>query len=777
MFQRRLWLLIIAAMAVCAVMLAQITRLSLVQGASMRIESENALSQWKLIPTIRGRILDTKGRVLAEDRPSDDIAVNYRVITGEWAYLMAKRAARASNVARFIEMSYEEREKLIASYQPAFDAQVESLWKTLCEMGRINRAELERRKAMVKERVQQISSHLMLARWSAEQRRREQLKKNESGRVQAWLPDWLTERTMELADADQSDQFEEIREEQAGHPLLQNVDNVAVIRAKRLVAAAESAKLPNVWSQVSVISSKVRAYPLETVKNLEIDRSSLPTPLASSRPSNVTVEGLGLHVLGILRDVWKEDVQARPFNAEQNDSANLGGYLAGDLIGAWGVERSQEAVLRGARGRQMRYLDTQKQEILEPVPGRDITLTLDIALQARVQAIMEPSFGLMKVQPWQSKDPEASEEQPMKPSLGEALNGAAVVLDVSNGDVLAMVSTPGISLRQLRENPDSVWNDQRNSPFTNRAIARGFQPGSTVKALVLNAAVTDKRLSPGEEIVCTGHYYEQDTQHFRCWIYKAYGGRTHGPLTAPQAIMRSCNIFFNTLGDRLGADRLVWWYGQFGLGSPTNCGLHEEISGSLPKYTPSSRVGQPAIGTSDAINMSIGQGPMLWTPMQAANAYATVARGGVVMTPRVVKNELTTASATNLHLSPKGLSLTLEGLFSAVNERDGTANHLSLLNGELIFKDLPNLKIYGKSGTAAAAALRIDSDRDGRITSRDQIVRQGDHAWCIVMLQRPGDALPRYIVAVVVEYGGSGGAVAGPVVSQIIHAMRQEGYL
>lgn len=777
MFQRRLWLLIVAALAVCFVMLTQITRLTLVQGAAMRVESEGALSEWSLIPTIRGRILDAKGRVLAEDRPSDDIAVNYRVITGEWAYLMAKRAARAADVTRFVEMSYEEREKLIASYQPAYDAQAETLWKTLCEMGHIKREELERRKGQVKERVQQISSHLMLARWSAEQRRREEARRNAGGGVQAWLPDWLTERSMELADADESDQVEEIREEQASHPLLQNVDNVALIRAKRLIAAADGVTPPGVWSQVSVIASKVRAYPLETVKDLEIDRSSLPTPLASDRPAVVIVEGLGLHALGTLRDVWQEDVKARPFNAERDGPMDLGGYLAGDLTGAWGVERSREAVLRGSRGRQTRYLDTKAHQTIEPIPGRSVTMTLDMGLQARVQAIMEPSFGLMKVQPWHSKDPEASEEKPNKPSLGEALNGAAVVLDIETGDVLAMVSTPGISLRQLRENLDSVF-DPRNSPFTNRAVARGFQPGSTVKPVVLNAAVADKKLAPGEEITCNGHYYERDTQHFRCWIYKSFGGRTHGPLTAPQAIMRSCNIFFNTLGDRLGADRLVWWYGQFGLGQPTGCGLDEEIGGSLPDYMRAHRGGRPVVEPSDPINMGIGQGPILWTPIQAANAYATIARGGILIQPHVVKPAAPADTpATDIHLNPQGVSLALGGLFAAVNEREGTANHLSLLGGEMIFKDLPNLRIYGKSGTADAAPLRIDSDHDGQITGKDQIVRQGDHAWCIVMLQRPGDARPRYVVAVVVEFGGSGGAVAGPVVSQVIRAMRREGYL
>ena len=112
----------------------------------------------------------------------------------------------------------------------------------------------------------------------------------------------------------------------------------------------------------------------------------------------------------------------------------------------------------------------------------------------------------------------------------------------------------------------------------------------------------------------------------------------------------------------------------------------------------------------------------------------------------------------------------------AINESYGSGNHLAMLNKELII-NIPDVHVMGKSGTADAPALRIDSDGDGKITSNDRIIREGDHSWFITLVTRPGSKRPDYVVAVIVEFGGSGGNVAGPVVNQILHAMRAEGYL
>ena len=546
------------------------------------------------------------------------------------------------------------------------------------------------------------------------------------------------------------------------------------LKVQRLIAVAEHAQSTEVWGQVSVEPSRERDYPSETMA-LTIDRSSLPTPLRGD-PVQMKIEGVAMHLIGLMRPVWKEDIKsasAARFGPDGRPVIDLRGYQLGDTVGWWGVEHQLEETLRGSRGESIHHLDSDTYEHMAPVPGGDAVLTIDAQLQARIQAIMDPAIGLMKVQPWQSKDPTANPEKPHKPELGEPLNGAAVVLDVATGEVLAAVSEPVLSLRELREMPGAVWRDQMNMPYLNRVVSQAYQPGSTVKPLVLAAAVTDRKLGYEETVDCTGHFYPTDLNHFRCWIYKMSNGRIpgHGPLTGPHAIEQSCNMFFMTMGQRLGLDRLAWWYQRYGLSQPTGCGLSEEVRGTLPV------AGGGANTPEDALFLGMGQGPILWTPLQAANAYTTLARGGQPIVPTFIKTpEQGGREGVDLHLDPKGVEMSLEGMYLAANSPQlGTSSHLSNLH-EPVF-NLPGVKIMAKSGTADAAPLRIDSDHDGKITSKDEIVREGDHAWSVVLVQKPGSTRPDYVVVVIVEFGGSGGNVAAPVSNQILHAMRQEGYL
>ena len=420
-------------------------------------------------------------------------------------------------------------------------------------------------------------------------------------------------------------------------------------------------------------------------------------------------------------------------------------------------------------------LDLDQQERREPVAGDDVVLTVDIQLQGRIQAIMDPQFGLMKVQAWHSNHPS---QDPLVPQYGQPLNGAAVVLDVANSYVLAAVSMPAFSLKQMNENPSSVWGDKVNQPFLNRPVARAYQPGSTVKPLVLAAAVTDRKVGYDQKITCAGHLDPDANDRYRCWIYKLYNS-VHGPLGASESLARSCNIFFYTTGKRLGAQRLVGWYDQLGLGKVTGCGLSEEVGGDLPDLSRSDSPYAAGFSAADAIFMAIGQGPVRWTVLQAASSYATLARGGYAINPTfvMVGQPGRPQMGRDLGLDPHGVELAMRGLDDAVNRRYGTTHGLSLLDHEPIF-NIPGVHLYGKSGTAQGVPLWVDTDGDGRFTREvDRIARRGDHAWVMCLVQRPGSIRPDYVVAVVVEYGGSGGAVAGPVVNQILHAMRAEGYL
>ncbi len=751
MFQRRLRLLALAVIIASALLSIQMTRLTVARHAELRLRAEAVRYQQRLIPTARGRILDRRQRVLAMDRSAYDVAVHYEVITGRWAQRQAALAARRAAGNRWAEFDRTQRDEAIDAQLPIFAAQVEQLWEDLARLGRIDRVELEDHKADVVSRVQATAAHVWLLRFQ--------------------------ERSAVDQDVTLADVSQPISEQRAEHAILFNADVEAISEVRRRIAHAAERDSPlRVWQQVEVMPSRQREYPL-TDLSVTVDRGELPAPLKSDTPREVRVVGVATHIVGTMRDVWQEDVQGvrdaagnvlrpgRPFRTDRG--VDLGGYLAGDRVGSTGVERSMEQTLRGLRGRVLEDVETRQQQRVEPTVGGDVVLTIDVQLQARLQAVLDPELGLMRRQRWHEKNMPEGE-------IGRPLNGAAVVLDVANSQVLAAVSTPTRAMDDA-----SRLEDQVNRPYVNRAVAEPYQPGSTVKPLVLAAAFTRGKIASGQTIDCQGYLDEGHPERYRCWIFKTWNSQ-HGPLQASEAVARSCNVFFYTLGRRLGARSLVRAYHDFGLGSPLGCGLEEEVGGDLPDLLRAEDPNAPGFTPADAIQMAIGQGPIRWTPLQAASCYAALARGGYHIAPTFL---LTGArqNAVDLRLSPVGVEAALQGLDAAVNEEYGTGHHVNLeVDGQRLRQvtfTLPGVKVLGKTGTADAVPLRIDSDRDGRITSRDTIVRDGDHAWFVGLVHRPGSRRADFAVAVVVEFAGSGGAVAGPIANQVLYALRAEGYL
>lgn len=760
MFQRRLVLVATVVVIVTIILVLRLAQLTVVQGMIWQGRAESALVRWSLIHTERGRILDRQGRVLAEDRPSYDLVINYPVITGRWAADRAESTARETTENRrrpWHELSDLERLTRTEQVRMAFDTQVDRFWAELCDLGRIDRPQLDQRLDTIRRRVQRMV-HVV-----------------QSARYRKWHD--------ELGDPRLEAQITQpIVEQEASHAVLNDLDDDARWEAERLIARAAADRHPadDVWSQVKVIPSKKRHYPHETM-TLNIDCRTLPRQIQSNRDKRVTVGGVGMHLVGALRSSSAEE-RKRPFGVD-----DLKGYLPGDEAGEWGLERGSELTLRGTRGRITRRLDTGERQRQAAVSGGDVTCTVDIRLQARIQALMDPAFGLMQVQAWHG-----ARAQTM---LGTPLRGAAVVLDIGSSEVLAAVSEPTFTREQWGRDRSEVEQDSIQRPFWNRAVAMPYQPGSTVKPLVLTAAVTDRRIAHDEKIECRGHLFEETPGKYRCWIYNLYYPQTHQWLHAPAAIMHSCNIFFYSLGDRLGAARLVHWYEQFGLGHRSGCGLVEESTGKLP----GSEALRTGMGRAESVFMGIGQGPVEWTPLQAAGAYAALARGGYWVPPTFLLEATASPSVPHrdLNLDPHGVAMAMKGLWMAVNDSSGTVHHFGRGDDREIIFNVEGVTIYGKSGTATVRRF-VDGNGNGRIDKQEhwfdinhngqrddgELVPQEDHAWCILVVEpssMSGSQKLRadvgYVVAVVVEYGGSGGRVAGPIANQILHALRTEGYL
>jgi len=755
MFYRRLLLLASVAVVLTMVMALQLTRLTVVQGREWRQQAEGALQQTRLIPTIRGRILDRQGRVLAEDRPGYDVAVRYDVLTGDWAFRQAYEEARLANIARWNELSLHARERLADELLPAYKHQVEQLWQTLADLSGESLEEIAARRTAIVTWVSRMAVH-MHANW----RRQRELLLGEAVPLEAVAGD--------------------IREQRMAHTIISDVDMHVLALVENFIVEAENEPALAVWRQVTVEPSKRRVYPQQTM-SVTIDRGTFPGPLRSDSPMTIEVEGVATHILGSMRQIWREDVEGpegRPFRrrTERGEQVvDLGGYLPGDTTGRWGVERAQESRLRGLRGQRIIQLDTEDEERIEPVPGRDVWLTIDIELQAHITALMDPRLGLMARQPWHEKE--------LVGPVGEPLAGAAVVMDIASGEVLAAVSVPTFPAELLRTDPDAIWQDHYNRPGINRPVAMPYEPGSTIKAMVLAAAITDGMHGSHENIPCTGFLNPPgNPNRFQCWIHKQYR-RTHGDdMPGDRAISESCNIFFYTLGRRFGGRRLVHWYHRFGLGELTHGGLPDERRGDLPDLSGPTGPRDPGFTDADAVFMAIGQGPVRWTPMQAVQAYATLARYGRVVRPTFIlhgEQPVEVNAPQDLRLNARAVQLTLKGLHDAVTTPAGTGYRINY--GDSVEKtfNIDGVKLYGKSGTAEAAPLRepIDDTGDGFPNRWGEVLKHGDHAWMIVLVQREGSTQPDYVVGVVVEYAGSGGRVAGPIVNQILHAMRAGGHL
>ncbi len=755
MFHRRLLLLAAVMLLVVAVLGLQTARLAVgEEHRERRLRAENALLTERPIPTVRGHILDRKGRVLAHDEPGFAVVVDYDVITGDWAYNQAYREAKRAHRETWGEMDRTEREALVAELQPKYDEQAEMLWSVLAEVGAIERERIEARRATIIRRVQQIGA--------GHTRRRQ-------ARMAADL-----EEPVAWADA-----VESVQEETWKHAILGDVGDATRGLIAGFIAEAEAEEVREtqrrleeggdyvsqqalkVWLEVELLRPKQRRYPFET-QTVVVPTDSLPSVLRDrfeAQPREMAAEGVGLHLLGLMRDIWAEDESRRPFHKARD----RGGYLAGDRAGGSGVEAVFEDVLRGVRGWQVTHLDTGAKDITAPVPGQDVTLSIDIALQARIQALMDPSIGLMQSQPWHSR------EEDHQAKVGQPLNGAAVVLDIETGEVLAAVSKPDLPLRELRENARSIYQNQYDQPFLNRPFVVAYQPGSTVKPLVLAAAYTDRKIGLDEIVDVRGYLWPNKPTVYRDWIFKQTL-TPFGPIDGVFAIKRSSNVFFGMMQQRMGLKRLTWWYEQFGLGRPTGVGVKGESSGRVLDRT------GPILPADEAFT-AIGQGPIAWTVIQGAAAHAVLAREGWYLPPTIVRGG-NAGRGRDLNLSSRGLTRVLEGMRLSASDSLGTTHHLSMLNREPIF-NAEGVTVMAKSGTAQAAPLKevVRYDEQGYPAEWGRVLRSGDHAWVIALVQPDGARRPTHVIACVVEYAGSGGQVAGPVVNQIIHALQDEGYL
>ena len=757
MFHRRLLLLTVAMLVVLGVLGVATTMLATGEShAAAKAQAESKLTRQQVIQTKRGAILDRNGLVLAEDDPGWELVVHFDLLTGKWAYKQAYADASADKLV-WSEMNQAQREKRVSELQREYEQQTHVVFVTLAELSGQTLEELLERRTSTVERIHRVQSYLWeLWRQQAEQERGE---------------------PVALADVSKP-----IKAQTEHHVLIPDVSEPLRLQIEQFIDEGRRAldetntqsrsALP--WTTVELRRTTVRRYPMDRMV-VELDRSTLPGPLATEESAEIEVKGVGLHLIGMMRDVWKEDVGDKPLQ-DRKGRYQLAGYADGDRIGRAGIEQSMERWLRGSRGlRTISLTNGETLREVEPKAGRDVTLAIDIRLQAQIHALMSPEFGLMKTLPWHLRTDDPQE------LLGTTLNGSAVVIDIASGDVLAAVSMPEAPRDLLNEDPELLWNDPINHPMINRAFAVPYQPGSTLKPLVLAAAVSEGLLGENELVHCKGYLWDSKPEVFRDWLWKARG-IARGDIDGVRALEVSNNPFFGILAkDKLipkrGIDSLPNWYRAFGFGELPGTGLDDETQGFLG---PPDRDYQ----NNEVCFMAIGQGPIAISPLQSALAYARLASGDMNRNARLVASPVIAKQPnqpSKYRMTSTARRMVFEGMRRSANNYDGTTHHInhppSNMSGVPIF-NVEGVTVMAKSGTADPGSRRwIDFNRDGNVDEGEIEKDPRDHAWVVALVKPEGAANPTHAISCVVEYAGSGGRVAGPVVNQIIHALQRHSYL
>jgi penicillin-binding protein 2 len=458
-----------------------------------------------------------------------------------------------------------------------------------------------------------------------------------------------------------------------------------------------------------------RGLSLEDVTKIEERKLELPGVIVEVEPQRIyPTSTFAAHLLGYVREVSEEQMKQ-------------GRYRRGDMIGQSGLERLLDEHLRGRDGGERIEVDALGRPIRvikreEPNPGAQVTTTVDRRLQEVAERVMADRAG------------------------------AVVVMDPRNGDVLAMASSPAFALDRLTGNLDREdWarlvGDPR-MPLMNRVLQSQYAPGSVFKIIVAAAGLQEASLTPADRTNCNGEF------HIGAWTFKDWKEGGHGHVDLRSALIQSCNIFFYQAGLKVGPEAIVRYARAFGLGSATGVELGGERPGLIPAVSPVRKRRSRGWQSGDTVNISIGQGTLLVTPLQVARMMSAVANGGVLWRPRLVERveradgtiAYSGASRATGHvdLSPVVWAFLRSALIGVVNE-----------GGTGAAARIPGVTIAGKTGTAQSIA-------------KSDAAKGQDHAWFASFA--PADD-PQVVVVVLVERGGKGGQVAAPIARQIYQAI------
>ena len=465
----------------------------------------------------------------------------------------------------------------------------------------------------------------------------------------------------------------------------------------------------------------------DQMEYLEENRLQLPGLDIEMKPVREYPNGKeAAHLLGYLGEISEDELNHPEFKD----------YNPGDYIGKSGIERNLEHELHGGDGGRQIEVDARGSFLRtvsesSPMVGNSLVLTIDSELQKTA----EGAFGDKA--------------------------GAAVVMDVNSGEILAFVSNPVFDPALFAGKlPAAQWNEYLNDPrhpLENKALKGQYPPGSTFKIITALSGLEQGAIDENTIFNCSGSH-KVGSATFKCWNKKG-----HGAVNLKRALRESCDVYFYQVGERLGVDRIAACAREFGLGSPLGIGLENEKGGNIPTVGWKEKKFGKKWFLGDTLSAAIGQGYVLATPVQLASMIATVANEGTVYRPHLVKRivdpdgkvlkEFPAEVIRKVPFSARNIRLVKEGLLAVVNEPHGTGSAARLYE----------VKVAGKTGTSQVVKLR---DGKGGVPYQYR-----DHALFVAFA--PFDK-PEVAVAVVIEHGEHGGAAAAPIAGRILRSYFEE---
>ncbi len=690
MYQLRLKIFVGLCACVLTVALIRLAYLQLFcAGQAMQAVEQMRVNAATSLPTVRGRIFDRSGRALALDRPSFSLHINYELTR------YSDPRWREGHVLRQITEA-TPREQVEALMQERWQDGLTALRQAVelaAALGQVPRDEIENRIEAINDRIWELARYLWWRR------------RNPSGAIEQYRNERDTISPAQIVRMD-------LREMREFYPLVDLIGEKTLLEAQVAVVQMEG---------LSIRPEAQRVYPYGTT---------------------------ACQLIG-----WVGPGQEHEMRLFSDDEYQR--YLEGEVLGKEGIEKAFEPFLRGRRGQAVYDKDGNELSRTQPQYGGNVHLTLDIELQRQIEAML--------------LDPQQN------PNAGSIC--AAVVLDGATNDILAAASTPLFDLNRARREYSRLISDPAK-PMTHKALERNYPPGSTAKPLILLIGLEEGKIQPQDIIHCS--FTPPPSGWPRCLLQRMGSchdvrWETEGGNNARNAMRGSCNIYFSHLAHRLSGRTLQSWLYQLGFGRDVLAvDLPAAFLAENPQFSDVPMQIRQAHGSlTDGVQLEsaesmdslppikndwerkfwgIGQGNLRVTVLQAANALAAVARGGLYKSPRLVIDEddpFNERRQRRIPLTQRTLDTVREGMSAVVNQEGGSAFR--------VFYESPlldrGMKVYGKTGST----------------------ERPEHAWFECFAE--DDAGRIIVVAALVEGGARGSDDAAPLGHHILKLCSDAGYI